>query len=82
MDKSFAILGLGKFGSSVAAELTEAGADVLAVDIDKERVHALADTVTCAVSIDICDHEAVDLPFLQGKDRAEQAARQAGRGCH
>ncbi len=68
MDKSFAILGLGKFGSSVAAELTEAGADVLAVDIDKERVHALADTVTCAISIDICDHEAVESLGLSNMD--------------
>ncbi len=58
MDKSFAVFGLGKFGRSVATELANAGADVLA--IDKERVHALADVVTCAVAADIRDTEAME----------------------
>ena len=39
MDNSFAVIGLGKFGRSVAIELTNTGADVLAIDIDKERQH-------------------------------------------
>ena len=32
MKKSVAVLGLGKFGSSVARALTKGGAEVLAVD--------------------------------------------------
>lgn len=60
MDKSFAVFGLGKFGRSVATELANAGADVLAIDNDKERVHALADVVTCAVAADIRDTEAME----------------------
>jgi len=60
MDKSFAVFGLGKFGRSVAKELANAGADVLAIDNDKERVHALADIVTCAVAVDIRDTEAME----------------------
>lgn len=68
MDKSFAVLGLGKFGRSVAVELANAGADVLAVDIDKERVHALADIVTCAVAVDITDTEAMESLGLSNMD--------------
>lgn len=68
MDKSFAVLGLGKFGFSVATELASAGADVLAVDIDKERVHAIADIVTCAVAVDIRDTEAMESLGLSNMD--------------
>ena len=60
MEKSFAVIGLGKFGRSVAIELANTGADVLAVDIDKERVHSVANFVTCAVAVDIRDTEAMD----------------------
>ena len=59
MKKSFVVFGLGKFGNSVAAELSNAGADVLAIDIDKERVQALADIATCAVCADIRDNETM-----------------------
>ena len=52
-NKSYAVLGLGKFGSSVAREMTEAGAEVLAVDIDEERVHEMASIVACAVKADV-----------------------------
>jgi len=53
--KSYAVFGLGKFGQSVALELSRMGADVLAIDIDEERVAEVADDVTCAVKADICD---------------------------
>lgn len=53
--QSFAVIGLGKFGSSVAMELAAAGAQVLAVDRDEERVSDIADHVTYAVRADVCD---------------------------
>ncbi len=68
MDKSFAVFGLGKFGRSVATELANAGADVLAIDNDKERVHALADIVTCAVAVDIRDTEAMESLGISNMD--------------
>ncbi len=68
MDKSFAVFGLGKFGSSVVTELANAGADVLAIDIDRERVHALADIATCAVAVDICDTEAMESLGISNMD--------------
>ncbi|MGN1148967.1 MAG: NAD-binding protein [Lachnospiraceae bacterium] len=57
--QSFAVMGLGKFGSNVALELAAAGAQVLAIDIDEERVAAVADHVTYAVRADVCDSKAM-----------------------
>ena len=68
MNKSFAVIGLGRFGESIATELANAGADVLAVDIDKDRVRALADIVTCAVAVDIRDTEAMEALGLSNMD--------------
>lgn len=68
MNKSFAVLGLGKFGTSVARELAAAGADVMAVDKDKERLQSVADCVTYAIETDIEDTEAMDALGLSNMD--------------
>lgn len=47
--KSFLIIGLGRFGASLAVELCAQGHEVLAVDIQPERVQAVADQVTHCV---------------------------------
>lgn len=59
MNKGFAVLGLGKFGMSVAVNLAKAGAEVLAVDLDEEKVHDIADIVTYSIKADVCDAEAL-----------------------
>lgn len=66
--KSFAVLGLGKFGISVAEEMARAGVDVLAVDLDEENVHYVADFVTCAMKVDVCDSEAMGSLGLSNMD--------------
>ena len=43
--KSFLIVGLGRFGASLAQELCEQGHEVLALDVLPERVQAVADHV-------------------------------------
>jgi trk system potassium uptake protein TrkA len=53
--KQFAIIGLGRFGSSVARTLTQMGYDVLAIDTDENRVEELADVVTHAVTANALD---------------------------
>ncbi len=68
INKSFAVLGLGKFGESVVRELYEAGADVLAVDRNKERLQSVADFATYAVAADIEDAEAVNALGLSNMD--------------
>jgi trk system potassium uptake protein TrkA len=59
MKKSYAVIGLGRFGSSVAMALSEAGVQVLAIDSDAESVKRIAPFVTCAVNIDVCDTDAM-----------------------
>ena len=50
--KSFVIIGLGRFGTAIASELSDLGHEVLAVDVDEERVQQVADHVTHAVTGD------------------------------
>ncbi|MGG1312242.1 potassium channel family protein [Cohnella laeviribosi] len=57
--KQFAVIGLGRFGSSVAKFLAEMGYEVLAIDEDQERVQDVAHIVTHAVSADTTDEEAI-----------------------
>ncbi len=68
--KSIVIFGLGKFGQSVAIELANAGADVLAIDIQEARTHDVADLVTCAVSGDVCDPDTLDNLGISNMDAA------------
>lgn len=46
---SFCIIGLGKFGISLANALVDAGKQVMIIDVDPEKVTAIADNVTNAV---------------------------------
>lgn len=52
MAGQFAVIGLGRFGTSVARTLTGEGAEVLAVDRDLEAVDAIAPYVSQAVATD------------------------------
>ena len=56
--KSFLVIGLGRFGASVAQELSALGQEVLALDIDAENVQYISDQVTQAIQGDAQD-EAV-----------------------
>lgn len=66
--KTFAVLGLGKFGTSVAVTLARAGAEVLAVDQDEEIVGSIADQVTHAIQADVCDTDVVRTFGLSNMD--------------
>jgi len=57
--RQVAVIGLGRFGSSVARTLAQSGCDVLAVDVDGERVKALVEYVTEAVQADALDEAAL-----------------------
>lgn len=47
--KSFCIIGLGKFGISLAKTLADEGKQVMIIDTDADKINALADVVTQAV---------------------------------
>ena len=53
--KQFAVLGLGRFGTSVALTLHELGYQVLGVDSDEEIVQDLSHELTHVVSADASD---------------------------
>lgn len=55
----FAVIGLGRFGSSVARTLYALGHTVLAIDKDEEALRAVVDHVTHAVQVDSTDDEAM-----------------------
>ena len=50
--KSYAVIGLGRFGSRIAKSLFENGEYVIAIDNNEELVDALADDVSRAVVVD------------------------------
>ena len=56
---SYAIFGLGSFGSKLALELSRAGNTVLVCDLNPQRVDDLKDKVTQAVIADVSNEEAV-----------------------
>lgn len=55
----FVVIGLGRFGSSVAMELSDLGHQVLAIDTDETMVQRMADKVTQAVVADCRDQEVL-----------------------
>jgi len=59
MAKQFAVIGLGRFGGSLAATLSRLGAEVLAVDVDEERVREMASIVTQVVQADATDERVL-----------------------
>ncbi len=68
MKKSFAVIGLGRFGRSIALELYRLGADVMVIDKDEEKINRLSDYVTCAINVDVCDTDALTNVGLSNMD--------------
>lgn len=69
LKKQYAVLGLGRFGASVACQLEQRGHEVLAVDSDETLVNAVAPHVTQAVQADATDEaalQALDLASFDG----------------
>ena len=52
MKKQYLVIGLGRFGSSLAVTLCQKGAEVLAMDIRSDLVNQVANDVTHAVVAD------------------------------
>jgi len=55
----FAVIGLGRFGASVAQTLTDRGFTVLGIDRNMRVVQELADEITQTVSLDATDEDAL-----------------------
>jgi trk system potassium uptake protein TrkA len=68
--KRFVVIGLGRFGSSVAKTLVEKKQQVIAIDKNEEFVHDIMDSVTKAVCLDATDEKAVRSVGLENVDVA------------
>lgn len=58
-NKQFVVIGLGRFGTSVAQTLYSLGNDVLAIDSDEDRVQNISDTVTQSIQADATDENSL-----------------------
>ena len=58
-EKEFAVIGLGRFGGSLARRLEAMGHLVLGVDVDMARVQEFSDEITSAVALDATVEDAL-----------------------
>lgn len=71
LDRSpVAVIGLGRFGKSLALELVADGVEVLGIDGDPKVVQSLAGRLTHVVEADSTDEEAMRQLSLETFDRA------------
>ncbi len=75
--KRFAVIGLGRFGKKLAIALAMSGAEVLAVDKDRDEIEQIRDQVSHAVRLDSTDEEALK---AQGVDKVDIAIVGIGQG--
>ncbi len=55
----YAVIGLGRFGSSLAEELLKLGYEVLGIDVDEEAVEEMSDKLTHVVVADSTEEEVI-----------------------
>ncbi|NHN34551.1 potassium channel family protein [Paenibacillus agricola] len=68
MKKQFAIIGMGRFGTSVAKTLSGLGFEVLAIDNSEQRMQEISSIVTHVVQADSTDEEALNALGLRNFD--------------
>ena len=75
--KRFAVIGLGRFGRELAIALAMSGAEVVAIDKNREEIEVIGDQVSHAVRLDSTDEEALK---AQGVDKCDVAIIGIGQG--
>ena len=60
MGKSFIVFGIGRLGSTVAKKLYAMHNDVLAVDVNIEKIKTISEDVTTAIQADIMDADVLE----------------------
>jgi trk system potassium uptake protein TrkA len=75
--KRFAVIGLGRFGKKLAIALAMSGAEVMAIDRNREEIELIRDQVSHAVRLDSTDEEAMK---AQGIDKVDVAIVGIGQG--
>ncbi len=67
---TYAVIGLGRFGSAVASTLVELGQEVIGIDSGEERVRQLSDVLSQTVQLDATDIKALREVGVQDVDCA------------
>ena len=75
--KRFVVIGLGRFGKKLAIALAMSGAEVIAIDKQREEIDLIRDQVSLAVRLDSTDEEALK---AQGIDKVDVAIIGIGQG--
>ena len=75
--RRFAVIGLGRFGKKLAIALAMSGAEVIAIDRNREEIELITDQVSHAVRLDSTDEEALK---AQGVDKVDVAIIGIGQG--
>lgn len=70
MKRQFAVIGLGRFGYSVAESLVQKGCEVLAIDREEAKIQTISDIATFAVQCDATDERALKAVSTQNVDVA------------
>ncbi len=60
LNKTYAVFGLGRYGRSVAEELYQSGADVIAVDLNENAVNAAAEVLPVCKCADVTDKKILE----------------------
>ncbi len=76
--RRFAVIGLGRFGSKLAIALSMSGAEVIAIDKNREVIDLIRDQVGHAVRLDSTDEEALRAQNVHNVDVAIIGMGQAG----
>ncbi|MFH1776776.1 MAG: TrkA family potassium uptake protein [Candidatus Omnitrophota bacterium] len=68
--RQIAVLGMGRFGATIAKTLTKKGVEVIAIDNKNERIEEIKDYVAVAVALDATDEKALRAVGLENVDVA------------
>ena len=66
----FAVIGVGRYGQTIAKRLAEKGAQVFAFDPDEDQIEGIKDDVAFAVTLDATDVKALQSQNLNELDAA------------
>jgi trk system potassium uptake protein len=69
-NRTFGVIGLGRFGYHVARTLAQGGAEVIACDVDEEKVREVSEYVSLAYVLDATDAKALKESGIANVDTA------------
>ena len=64
----FSVIGMGKYGRSIAQILSDRGAEVIAIDNREEYIEEVEDIVALAVTMDATDGKALESQNIHESD--------------